>query len=175
VSREPSPIPNRSYRETSSESVPVHSRASHRTRLGIGSPYRRRASVSDPVREPAAGRSHCPPLPGVVAARTPGIPGARTATESLPLPVCGSGAGRASGYTQSPIVGQLWDNYKSIFLMLLLTSKLYVAEASGSRTHLRHKVPHNGFEARTQHRPRLASRRDCTRSIQIGRRRCRCR
>ena len=50
-----------------------------------------------------------------------------------------------------------------------------MAEASGSRTHLRHKVPHNGFEARTQHRPRLASRRDCTRSIQIDRCCCRCR
>ena len=50
-----------------------------------------------------------------------------------------------------------------------------MAEASGSRTHLRHKVPHNGFEARTQHRPRLASRRDCTRSIHIDRRCCRCR
>src|SRR5581483_5108998 len=32
-----------------------------------------------------------------------------------------------------------------------------VAEASGSRTHPRHRVPHNGFEARAQHRPRLAS------------------
>src|SRR5581483_7628233 len=33
-----------------------------------------------------------------------------------------------------------------------------VAEASGSRTHPRHRVPHDGFEARAQHRPRLASR-----------------
>ena len=32
-----------------------------------------------------------------------------------------------------------------------------VAEASGSRTHPRHRVPHDGFEARAQHRPRLAS------------------
>jgi uncharacterized protein (TIGR02284 family) len=32
-----------------------------------------------------------------------------------------------------------------------------VAEASGSRTHLRHKVPHTGFEDQAQHRPRLAS------------------
>jgi hypothetical protein len=32
-----------------------------------------------------------------------------------------------------------------------------VAEASGSRTHQRHKVPLNGFEARAQHRPKLAS------------------
>ena len=32
-----------------------------------------------------------------------------------------------------------------------------MAEASGSRTHLRHKVPHAGFEDQTQHRPRLAS------------------
>jgi hypothetical protein len=32
-----------------------------------------------------------------------------------------------------------------------------VAEASGSRTHPRHKVPHDGFEARAQHRPRIAS------------------
>src|ERR1035437_8583614 len=35
---------------------------------------------------------------------------------------------------------------------------LQLAEASGGRTHLRHKVPHNGFEARAQHRPRMASR-----------------
>ena len=35
-----------------------------------------------------------------------------------------------------------------------------VAEASGSRTHLRHRVPHNGVEARAQHRPRLASTRN---------------
>ena len=35
--------------------------------------------------------------------------------------------------------------------------KEYLAEASGGRTHLRHKVPHNGFEARAQHRPRMAS------------------
>src|ERR1039458_5474531 len=33
-----------------------------------------------------------------------------------------------------------------------------LAEASGGRTHLRHKVPHNGLEARAQHRPRMASR-----------------
>src|SRR5258708_27855931 len=33
----------------------------------------------------------------------------------------------------------------------------YLAEASGSRTHLRHRVPHAGFEDQTQHRPRLAS------------------
>src|SRR5579872_5032151 len=32
-----------------------------------------------------------------------------------------------------------------------------MAEASGGRTHLRHRVPHNGFEARAQHRPRMAS------------------
>src|SRR5689334_329380 len=32
-----------------------------------------------------------------------------------------------------------------------------MAEASGGRTHLRHIVPHYGFEARAQHRPRLAS------------------
>ena len=32
-----------------------------------------------------------------------------------------------------------------------------LAEASGSRTHPRHQVPHNGFEARAQHRPRMAS------------------
>jgi hypothetical protein len=32
-----------------------------------------------------------------------------------------------------------------------------VAEASGGRTHLRHRVPHNGFEVRAQHRPRMAS------------------
>jgi hypothetical protein len=33
-----------------------------------------------------------------------------------------------------------------------------MAEASGSRTHQRHQVPLNGFEARAQHRPKLASR-----------------
>src|ERR1035438_1424562 len=32
-----------------------------------------------------------------------------------------------------------------------------LAEASGSRTHLRHGVPHAGFEDQAQHRPRLAS------------------
>ncbi len=32
-----------------------------------------------------------------------------------------------------------------------------MAEASGSRTHLRHGVPHAGFEDQAQHRPRLAS------------------
>jgi hypothetical protein len=31
-----------------------------------------------------------------------------------------------------------------------------MAEASGSRTHLRHGVPHAGFEDQAQHRPRLA-------------------
>jgi hypothetical protein len=33
-----------------------------------------------------------------------------------------------------------------------------VAEASGGRTHLRHKVPHAGFEDQAQHRPRIASK-----------------
>lgn len=33
-----------------------------------------------------------------------------------------------------------------------------LAEASGGRTHLRHKVPHAGFEDQAQHRPRIASR-----------------
>jgi hypothetical protein len=33
-----------------------------------------------------------------------------------------------------------------------------MAEASGGRTHLRHKVPHAGFEDQAQHRPRIASK-----------------
>ena len=37
---------------------------------------------------------------------------------------------------------------------------MLLAEASGSRTHLRHRVPHAGFEDQAQHRPRLASSRD---------------
>lgn len=32
-----------------------------------------------------------------------------------------------------------------------------MAEASGSRTHLRYGVPHNGFEARARRRPNVAS------------------
>ena len=33
-----------------------------------------------------------------------------------------------------------------------------MAEASGGRTHLRHRVPHAGFEDQAQHRPRIASK-----------------
>jgi len=35
--------------------------------------------------------------------------------------------------------------------------RYFVAEASGSRTHPRHQVPHTGFEDQAQHRLRLAS------------------
>ena len=43
-----------------------------------------------------------------------------------------------------------------------------VAEASGSRTHLRHYVPHAGFEARAQHRPRVASMAILTESLRAN-------
>ena len=39
-----------------------------------------------------------------------------------------------------------------------------VAEASGSRTHLRHKVPHAGFEDQAQHRLKLASDQNSNRT-----------
>ncbi len=59
--------------------------------------------------------------------------------------------------TQNAQEIRLWavaDFCGGAFLAALLT----LAEASGSRTHQRHQVPLNGFEARAQHRPKLASR-----------------
>ena len=44
-----------------------------------------------------------------------------------------------------------------------------LAEASGGRTHLRHKVTHTGFEARARHRPKMASVRS---PIVAGRAKC---
>ena len=41
--------------------------------------------------------------------------------------------------------------------MVPILNDLVLAEASGSRTHRRHDVPHAGFEDQAQHRPRLAS------------------
>ncbi len=72
------------------------------------------------------------------------------------------GFGRQKGHTEI----YRGSEYTVDFLPKLKLEIVLPDSAVESRTHQRHQVPLNGFEARAQHRPKLASRGDCSRGCQ---------